>query len=141
MIKLKLVREIFLKDRILGTLTIGDYICFTGERIWLDNKPNVSCIPEGTYKVTKRYSPKYKNHLELHNVPKRSMILIHTMNWPNKESKGCIGVGTELRDIDSDGILELYQSRVALNKILNIIGDEPDIEIEISDINGVLNGK
>ena len=125
-------RELFLKDRILGTLTIGDSIFVTGERIWIDNRRNISCIPVGSYHARKRYSKKYGNHIELLDVPDRSLILIHAMNFPPTQSQGCIGIGTELRDINNDGILDVYNSKYALKELMKIIGDDNDIIVNIS---------
>ncbi len=43
----------------------GDEICKTIELPWLENQRRISCIPEGTYVIKKRYSPKFKWHLEV----------------------------------------------------------------------------
>jgi Family of unknown function (DUF5675) len=64
--------------------------CFTIELPWRDNVPILSCIPEGRYKLAKRYSKKYKDHLILLNVPDRSFILLHPANDALKELAGCI---------------------------------------------------
>ncbi len=46
-----------------GKLYDGDgFLCDTLECPWLDNKVNVSCIPQGTYLLTKRHSDKFKEH-------------------------------------------------------------------------------
>jgi hypothetical protein len=65
-------------------------ICNTIELPWLDNKKRVSCIPEGKYELTKRYSLRFGWHLLVNNVVDRSYILIHAYNDALKESKGCI---------------------------------------------------
>jgi hypothetical protein len=65
-------------------------ICYTIELPWLDNKKRVSCIPEGRYELTKRYSLRFGWHLLVNNVVDRSYILIHAYNDALKESKGCI---------------------------------------------------
>ena len=65
-------------------------ICYTIELPWLDNKHRVSCIPEGKYELTKRYSLRFGWHLLVNNVVDRSYILIHAYNDALKESKGCI---------------------------------------------------
>lgn len=125
-------REIFLKDRILGTLEIDGKYFVSGERIWLDNKRNISCIPIGSYHARKRYSKKYGNHIELLDVPNRSLILIHSMNFPPTQSQGCIGIGTALRDINNDGVLDIYNSKYALNELIKIIGEDDDIIVNIT---------
>jgi hypothetical protein len=65
-------------------------VCFTIELPWLENKQGISCIPEGRYELTKRYSQRYKLHLLVNDVEGRSLILIHAYNDALKESKGCI---------------------------------------------------
>lgn len=82
-----------------GTLELnGKLVCYTIELPWRDNKPQVSCIPEGTYMLVKRYSDKFKHHLLVQDVPDRSLILIHPANNAELELKGCIApVSTLLR--------------------------------------------
>ena len=57
---------------------------------WKNNHTRVSCIPEGTYELVKRWSPKFNRHLQVLNVPKRNSILIHPANEALHELKGCI---------------------------------------------------
>lgn len=74
-----------------GTLRLaGQEICKTIELPWRNNQTRVSCIPEGTYKLRKRYSKKFRWHLELLNVRNRHLILIHPANDALKELNGCI---------------------------------------------------
>ena len=68
----------------------GKEICKTIELPWRNNKARVSCIPEGKYKIRKRYSAKFKWHLELINVKNRKYILLHPANNALKELNGCI---------------------------------------------------
>lgn len=62
----------------------------TIEREWEGNKSNRSCIPEGTYRLRKRFSAKHNWHLEVTGVPDRGMILIHPANNEQTELLGCI---------------------------------------------------
>lgn len=64
--------------------------CYTIELPWLNNKSNVSCIPEGRYQLEKRYSDRFKAHLQVLHVPGRKLILIHPANNALTELKGCI---------------------------------------------------
>ena len=76
-----------------GLLTVGansEPLCYTIELPWRNNAPYRSCIPEGTYVLRKRYSPKFRWHIELADVPGRSYILIHPANDATRELKGCI---------------------------------------------------
>lgn len=68
----------------------GKPVCFTIELPWRNNKPCVSCIREGRYKLEKRYSDKFKFHLLVTGVADRSLILIHPANNAIKELQGCI---------------------------------------------------
>ena len=74
-----------------GVLTFkGEEICKTVELPWRDNRPRVSCIPEGKYKLRKRTSPKFKEHFEVMDVKDRRFILFHPGNDAGKELRGCI---------------------------------------------------
>ena len=68
----------------------GVELCKTIELPWLHNAPRISCIPEGTYTLRKRYSPKFRWHFEIADVPGRSAVLIHPANDAARELKGCI---------------------------------------------------
>ena len=56
----------------------GKMICKTIELPWKENEKSVSCVPEGKYLLKKRYSAKYKWHIEVVNVPGRKFILFHS---------------------------------------------------------------
>ncbi|MBS1566393.1 MAG: hypothetical protein JST39_18565 [Bacteroidetes bacterium] len=68
----------------------GRRIALTIELPWKDNHTGVSCIPEGRYELLKRYSPHFKWHLQVADVPGRQDILIHPANNALKELRGCI---------------------------------------------------
>ncbi|MBA4283854.1 MAG: hypothetical protein C0432_06150 [Candidatus Puniceispirillum sp.] len=74
----------------------GKFICNTIELPWKNNETKVSCIPEGKYFIKKRYSNKFKWHLEVTNVANRSLILFHPANNAMQELKGCIAPVTKL---------------------------------------------
>lgn len=77
-------------------------LCVTLENLWLDNKPNISCIPNGEYKVKLQDSPKYgPNMWTLQHVIGRSHILIH---WGNtaEDTRGCILVGRTFGTLDEE---------------------------------------
>jgi hypothetical protein len=74
----------------------GKFIFYTIELPWKNNEKRVSCIPEGKYFIRKRYSPKFKWHLELVDVQNRSLILFHPANNALKELNGCIAPVTKL---------------------------------------------
>jgi len=74
----------------------GKFICYTIELPWIENQKRVSCIPEGKYFIKKRYSNKFKWHLEVTNVVNRSLILFHPANNALLELNGCIAPVTKL---------------------------------------------
>jgi hypothetical protein len=104
----------------------GERICFTIELPWLDNKPRISCIPEGRYEINRRYSPRFKHHFQLMNVDKRSLILIHAANDAQKELKGCIAP-VSILTAEGKGL----QSRRALEKIRKLLLPELEIDNKI----------
>jgi hypothetical protein len=74
-----------------GTLLVNnEEVCHTIELPWLNNQKRVSCIPEGSYRLRKRYNLKFKWHMALEAVKGRSGILIHPANDAKKELLGCI---------------------------------------------------
>jgi hypothetical protein len=76
----------------------------------------VSCIPEGSYLIKKRFSVKYKWHLEVLKVPGRSGILIHTANDAQKELQGCIAPVSYI-----SGMGKGVYSRKAMDKVLLLL--------------------
>jgi hypothetical protein len=94
----------------------GKLICNTIELPWKNNETKVSCIPEGKYFIQKRYSSKFKWHLEVVNVPNRSLILFHPANNASKELNGCIAPVTK---ISGAGLGQM--SRKAFAKLKTIV--------------------
>ena len=74
----------------------GKSICNTIELPWRKNEKRVSCIPEGKYFIKKRYSDKFKWHIEVIGVENRSSILFHPANNALQELNGCIAPVTKL---------------------------------------------
>jgi hypothetical protein len=94
----------------------GKQICFTIELPWLDNRPSVSCIPEGKYELEKYFSEHLGNHLHVKAVAGRSMIMIHAANDAMGELRGCIAP-VSILTAEGKGL----RSRVALKKILDLV--------------------
>jgi hypothetical protein len=69
---------------------------YTIELPWLQNQHGISCVPEGQYRLEKRYSPRHKSHIILMGVKDRNLILVHPANDAMKELKGCIAPVSEL---------------------------------------------
>jgi hypothetical protein len=99
----------------LGTLTTAGFTCKTLELRWLENKRNVSCIPEGTYEVDRTFSMKFGRYVyRLKNVKERDGILIHPANFVY-QLNGCIALGTYFKDINSDGVIDIANSKKAVD--------------------------
>ena len=82
--------------------------CWTCENPYLDNKVNVSSIPDGSYTMGRVDSPRFgKDCWSVLNVPGRSHILLHAGNKA-KDTRGCILPGSGLL---ADGV---SQSKKAL---------------------------
>ena len=90
----------------------GTLICYTIELPWLGNQRRLSCIPEGEYFLQLRFSPKFKWHFLLMDVPGRDLILIHPANDAKLELLGCIAPVTK-----HTGIGKGSGSRKALEKL------------------------
>jgi hypothetical protein len=93
----------------------GKPICFSIELPWLQNKPSVSCIPEGRYELEKYYSEHLANHLHLKAVANRSLIMIHAANDAMQELRGCIAP-VSILTAEGKGL----RSRDSLKKVLNL---------------------
>lgn len=105
----------------LGELKYGSSTFKTLERPWKENKPNISCIPKGTYNVKYSFSPKFlKWTYEIQNVPKRSGIRIHSANF-FYQLLGCIALGSKIIDINKDGKKDVIDSRIAVNKLETLL--------------------
>ena len=90
----------------------GEQLCYTIELPWLDNLRNISCIPEGTYSLSKRYSKRFGWHILIKNVPARSGILFHPANDAKNELRGCIAPVSQLTGIGNGA-----NSKVAFEKL------------------------
>lgn len=100
-----------------GTLWLyGKPICYTIELPWRGNRRNVSCIPEGRYRLGVTRSPRFGLRLYVRGVPRRSGILIHAANDAATELRGCIAPVTKHTG-EGRGIY----SRLAMERVENIV--------------------
>lgn len=117
----------------LGRLVVYEngskvFDCCTLEPSWLLNQAWVSCIPNGTYTLSKRNSAKYKDHFEIRNVNSRSNILIHIGNY-FKNTEGCVLVGTRFSYIDDNDHLDVSSSGPVMDTLNDILPDHSTIVI------------
>jgi hypothetical protein len=117
--KLELIRTYFPNGTNGEILHNSARVCNSIELPWLNNQHKISCIPEGKYELTKRYSQRYKQHLLVNNVVNRDYILIHAYNDAMEESKGCIAP-VSLLTAEGRG----NSSNKALKKLLGIVYPE-----------------
>ena len=124
--------------------TIGKWYCLdksgyikkwfdTLELAWKGNKTSISCIPENTYTVTKRYTKARGWHLHIQDVEGRTWILVHKGNY-YYHIEGCILPGLKLVDMNNDDLLDVAHSEDALNEILELMPDT--FELEITSVAG-----
>lgn len=128
---LELVRYKYGHRSTMGKLYLnGDFIGYTLELPWKENKVRVSCIPKGVYDVKRRQANESKSfkyeHLHVQNVPGRTWILFHVGNWP-KDILGCIAVG-ELKREDS-----VIHSRRAFSELMVEVRRYKEVQLVIRD--------
>lgn len=134
------MKKVFLKRMIdNGKQTLGSFV-FEGlngdlitlislELPWKDNTRSISCIPKGTYKVITTYSNKFKKDMWLiKDVNKRDGIRIHSATYYS-DLEGCIALGKSLKDINSDGNLDILESREAIKIAKEHLGEEFELDI------------
>lgn len=112
----ELKREYY-KKQTNGIFTLFDaaFEVHSLERPNLDNKSNISCIPEGLYFCKPDNVGKHK-WFTVEDVPNRSNIEIHGANLV-KDLRGCIGLGLNAMDIDGDGIDDIQNCKPVLEEL------------------------
>ena len=132
MINLLIIRDTFSKESTIGELFLnGERICDTLENSWQDNQRNISCIPEGVYKVRLRLARESASrdylHLLVQEVPNRDWILFHRGNTA-KDTSGCIlvGLGTQ-QDVVNNSVLAMD---LLMKEIINLGGENINLIIK-----------
>lgn len=113
------IGRLFCLDKNLASV----FDCHSLELPWLNNATSISCIPEGKYKVKKRFSKRFGWHFHITDVEGRTWILIHEGNFYT-DIEGCILVGSDLKDIDRDGLLDVKDSIPTMDKLMEIMPEE-----------------
>ena len=112
----------------LGTLDFEGYQLHTMELAWNNNERGVSCIPTGKYHAKPRYSAKHKNHFIVENTTPREFVLFHSANY-SRQLRGCIAPGMGKKDLDKDGLVDIYSSKKAMAILLEKFPNGFDFEI------------
>lgn len=94
-----LTRQPSTPEGTFGKLVVDSgYSCVTVEKPWLANARDQSCIPDGTYLCTWRWSSKHSCNLyHVENVPDRSGVEFHSANV-HEQLLGCIAPGQDYED-------------------------------------------
>ena len=138
-----LTRTAYNPSETLGELQAGNTKLYTIERPWLNNDPETSCVPDGTFDLVPYYSNKHQSWTWcLHNaslgiwttpdmIPVyaekngRSTIEIHSANFAH-ELLGCIAPGL------AHGIFEGQQavlnSKAAMQALITVLAPDGDIK-------------
>lgn len=124
-----LERFAYLPEATLGKLTIKDHVFWIAERPWRGNKKEVSCIPNGTYTCKAYTSKRFGETFEITEVPNRTYILFHVGNFPEKDSHGCLLVGSSLMA----GKPAVSASKNAMAKFREVLQGVESFDIEIKD--------
>jgi len=138
--RLLLLRDTFSDDGVFGTLETDTRSYDTVERPWLDNQPNISCIPGGLYRVEWTLSPKYKRMMYLIlGDHKREGIRIHSANWAF-QLQGCIALGTGRAPMAPPGaadpklaVLSSKDAVAQFEKEMAEGAEHPPFELEIKE--------
>lgn len=119
-----LLERDYLDDRTIGCLSYTqdskNYEFATIEPKWLNNKKNVSCVPEGEYNAAKYPSKNFRLTFCV-SVQDRTGILFHAGNQA-KETEGCILLGEHFV-MRKTGGLWLSNSAKAINYFLESLKD------------------
>ena len=119
----------------IGVLRINtQVICCSLEPPDRDNKPDISCIPRGTYTARRVNSPKYGNTFEITQVPDRTHILFHPGNTVG-DTRGCVLLGQSFGFLD--GRRAVLSSKLAFQRFLEQTRDVDEFQLEIVEIDSV----
>ncbi len=94
----------------------GHPLMLTLEDPWLQNQPNISCIPPGPYSCKRVNSPKHGDTFRVQNVVGRTYINFHSGN-DEEDTEGCILLGSEWGK-DNLGEAIILESKKAVSKFM-----------------------
>ena len=131
-INLLIIRDTFSEESTVGELFLnGERMCDTLENPYINNERNISCIPEGEYKVRLRTARESATrdylHLLVKDVPNRDYILFHRGNSA-KDTSGCILVGfSSKQDYVKNST---FAMDLLMKEILNLGGEKINLIIK-----------
>ncbi len=89
-------------------------VIYTIEPAWHENKPLISCIPQGLYNVVPHNTKIKPNTFRLLNIPGRTGILIHEGNYACE-----VMIGKSMHKVDTEGCILIgldYDKKVPMLK-------------------------
>lgn len=115
----------------------GEEFCKTLELPWKNNQTGISCIPEGKYRYIKYFSPHLKRDVLLLNkddTKPREDVEIHNGSTV-RDIKGCclVGDGFTTFTVEGKQYAGLTNSKLTLNKLVNLAGDAGTITFRSND--------
>jgi hypothetical protein len=122
------------KSGTLSRVVVGDRQFYGIERPWINNKPEISCIPNGEYTLIHHDSEKYgpvwafvggSVSYQSNRHADRFACLIHSANYGH-QVKGCLGLGKD-KGVTSDGSLAVWSSRDAIRELRTIMPVDGDV--------------
>ena len=128
--KARLVRKSMDDIRgVIGTLSIEDVqVCYTLERPWQNNSPEISCIPKGFYLCKRIVSPKFGTTFEITKVIDRTHVLFHSGN-SIQDTRGCVLLGFQYNDTQEELIIS--KSRVAHEAFMKLLEGVDEFTLSI----------
>lgn len=123
------LQRVYLQEATHSLLQVdGRSLSLAIELPWVGNQQSISCIPEGVYTLRNRYSPRFKEHIEILDVPHRSYILFHPANNAKRDLRGCIAPVTTILHPGWGA-----DSKIAMSKLLHSIKSElPTGEVQLT---------
>ena len=120
---LTITRFAYMPEGTYGHFALNGQRLVTVERPWLNNTPNISCIPGGTYNcIPAWYNRGGYRAIEVEDEPGRTYILFHVGNSVHN-SQGCILVNS-WHEYTEAGIVGA-NSRTAFDLFMAEYGNEP----------------
>lgn len=133
MMELKLTRVSEINGATIGVLMFnGMPQLVTLEDAWRDNETNISCIPEGKYKIHRVNSPRFGKTFEVKDVPERSFIRFHWGNY-DTDTNGCILLGLKF---GIDKRPSIAQSQAAFKRFMDLMSGVEEASLVVMSTYG-----
>ncbi len=134
--KVTVTRNLMREDGTFGMLeTDTHWLCLTMERVWLNNAPDISCIPIGIYPVKWILSPRHGKFVyQIQNVDHRSGIEFDIANLMS-QLLGCVALGKERLLFDA-GACGVNLPPIPMMGLTNSIETMAAFEKEMRDKSG-----